>query len=159
MKKSQVRMIAQCSFIFCALLLLGASPRLWAQAPPTQPGNHPMYLHAIDHLRQARDILQIPYNMPMHKQAAAEALPQVEHAIDHLKVAARIDDKSLADVPPPDNHLDEKGKFHKVAELLQMAHHDLAGTGPESDPQARPLRDQALRDIDQANAIIQKVIQ
>jgi hypothetical protein len=158
MKKSQVSIIAQCSIILCALLL-SASPRLWAQAPPPPGGTHPEYLHAIDHLRQARGILQVPYNEPLHKQAAAQAIPVLDHAIDHLKNAARLDGKSLAGVPPPDNHLDEKGKFHKVAELLQMAHHDLAGTGPESDPSARGPRDAALKDIDEANAIIQKVIQ
>ena len=152
MKKSQLSRIAKSSIVLCALLLATGSTRIYADAP----GAHPAYLHAIDYLRQARSLLQIQFGVPAHAQAAAEAIPRINAAIAHLKDAAKLDEKNLAAVPPPDNNLDETGRFHKVAELLRMAHHDTSG--PEADPYAKPLRDKAWQDMDQANAIIQKVL-
>jgi hypothetical protein len=152
MKKSQLSRIAKSSIVLCALLLATGSTRIYADAP----GAHPAYLHAIDYLRQARDLLNIPFSQPAYAKTAAEAKPKIEAAINELKEAARIDEKNLKELPPPDNSLKENARFHKVAELLQMAHHD--SSGPEADPNAKPFRDKAWKDMDEANAVVQKVL-
>jgi hypothetical protein len=152
MKKSQLSRIAKSSIVLCALLLSGGSTRIYADTP----GVHPFYLHAIDYLRQARALLETHFNEPKHIQTVAEAVPKVDSAISDLKNASKLDDKHLSGVPPPDGSLDEKGRLHKAAELLRMAHQEAAK--PESDPLAKPLQARGLRDIDEASAILQKVL-
>jgi hypothetical protein len=152
MRKLQVNEFARCTIVLCALLLSGGSSRIYADTP----GSHPSYLHAIEYLRQARALLQTHFTEPKHIQAVAAAIPRVDAAIVDLKNAAAMDAKNLAGVPPPNGNLDEKGRLHKSAELLQMAHQEVSK--PESDPQARQLQARSLKDIDEASAIIQKVL-
>ena len=101
-------------------------------------------------------MLQDNFKIPAHVQAAAEAIPQIDRAIEHLKTASRMDDKSLGQVPPPEKNLQESGLFHRVNDLLRGARHDVGE--PESDPVALKSRDLALKDIDAAIGIIAPIL-
>jgi hypothetical protein len=153
MRKLNVNLVAQCGIVLCGLLLMGNATRAKAQQ---LPGPHPNYLHALRNLREARGLLQINFGQAAHVQAAAIALPAINDAIGELKAASKLDDKSLGDVPPPNNSLPPEGRFHKVADLLASAHHDTKGQ--ESDPAAIPYKERALKHIDAASAAVAKVL-
>jgi len=143
--------IARCLMATCALLLAGVSAQLDAQLP----GPHPAYLHAIRDLRQARGILQYNFGKPAHIAAANAAIPQITAAIDDLKTASHLDEKSLGSVPPPKS-VDQAGRFHEAEALLDSAFHDV--NLPESDPVARPFKDHALDHIDHARKAVRPVL-
>jgi hypothetical protein len=147
MKKSQLNGIAKCTIVFCALLLMGGSTRMYADAP----GPHPTYMHAIEYLRQARNVLDVHFSQSNLERARQEAMPKIDQAITNLKEAAQLDEKKVKEMPPPAN-LDEKGRFHQASQLLEMAKKN--SEGAEADPHAKPLRDKAWKEIDEANAVI-----
>ena len=147
MKTLQVRLLAQCAILLGALLSIGNVTPANAQ----MPGPHPPYLHALQNLREARNLLQTNFGDPAHAQAAAAALPEINSAIGDLKTASKLDDKNLGDVPPATNGPAE-GRFRRVAQLLALAHHDTKG--PEADPIALPAKERAQKHIDAASAII-----
>ena len=130
-------------FALAGVALFAASST-WADTP----GKHPAYLHAIQDLREARALLDHKFNAPAHIQAAAAALPEIDAAIRDLKNAARVDDKSLGDMPRPDPTFPDAGRFHKVDELLHSARHDL--DEPESDPAALALQSRTHHHLDGA---------
>ncbi|AXC15316.1 hypothetical protein ACPOL_6072 [Acidisarcina polymorpha] len=138
--------------VVCGLVFAGAG----ASAPAQMPGHHPAYLHALRNLREARSLLQTNFGNPVHAQAAAQALNEIEHAINDLKNSAGADGKALQDVPPSNRNLPPAGRFHQVADLLRAAHNDVSGA--ESDPAAIQNRDGAERRIDSASAIIARVL-
>ncbi len=151
MKTMQLNTIMRCSIIFCALLLAGASTRIYAQQEA--PGQHPAYLHAIRSLRQARTYLSANYTEPVHYQRAQQAIHEIDEAIGHLKEASKGDDKNLDAVPPPKD-MPPANRITKALELLNGAHTYV--DMPESNAAAVTYRDQALRDIDAAKAILQQ---
>jgi hypothetical protein len=143
---------ALCLLSLCALLLAaGVMP-----ANAQMSGQHPNYLHAIRDLREARGLLQHNFTEPAHAKAASSAIPHIDEAINDLKRASKLDDKSLGAVPPPDNKMPDPGRFHKVSELLGAAHQ--ACDGPDSDASAVPERDKAQKHIDAAAGIIKTVL-
>ncbi len=146
-KKSQLSRIAKCLIVLSALLLTSGSRRIYADAP----GAHPTYMHAIEYLRQARNVLDVHFSQSNLEKARQEAIPKIDAAITNLKDAAQLDEKKIKEIPPPAN-LDEKGRFHQAAQLLDMAKHNTEGA--EADPHAKPLRDKAWKEIDEANAVI-----
>jgi len=147
MRELKVSQVALWAIVLGGLLLAGNTTPTDAQTP----GPHPAYLHALRDLREARSLLQANFGMPVHAQAAATAIPQIDAAIGDLKNASKLDEKSLGAVPPPKS-MPEEGRFHTVADLLKSAHHDVGF--PESDPVALPYRDRALKHIDAASAAI-----
>jgi hypothetical protein len=147
MKKSQLSRIAKSSIVLCTLLLMGGSMRVYADAP----GAHPTYMHAIEYLRQARNVLDVHFSQSNLERARQEAIPKIDQAITNLRDAAQLDEKKVNEIPPPAN-LDEKGRFHQAAQMLDMAKKN--SEGPEADPHAKPLRDKAWKEIDEANAVI-----
>jgi hypothetical protein len=150
MKK--LNLLASCLIFLGALLLLSGAVNVYAQTP----GQHPNYLHAIHDLRQARGWLQITYTEPAHAQAAAAALPEINEAIDSLKLAAHVDEKSMSDVPAPNTNTPPNGRFHYVKDLLSAARRDTSM--PESDPAALIHQKAALQHIMAAEAAINKVL-
>jgi hypothetical protein len=149
MKKSQARIIAQCSMILLALLLTGASTRLSAQVS----GVHPGYEHAIRDLREADGLLQHPY--PQDAQLSGQIAHEVEEAIGALKTASHIDDKSLSGVPP-EKSLDREGRYRKVQQLLNDARGEVRN--PESDPHAESARNHGIQHIDSALNMVGKIV-
>jgi hypothetical protein len=152
MRKLQVNTTTRVWIALCGLMLAGGAIQTDAQTP----GAHPGYLRSIRNLREARGLLQGNFTKPAHIQAAAAALPEINAAIGDLKNASNLDEKSLGEVPPPDNTMLPEGRFHKAADLLQRAHHDASGA--ESDPAAVPYQDGALRHIDAASAAVAKAL-
>jgi len=144
MKELQLKFVARRSAAVCVLLLAAGTQSTQAQVP----GPHPAYLHAIQDLREARALLDHKFNAPVHIQAAAAALPEIDAAIRDLKSAAQVDDKSLGDMPRPDPILPDAGRFHKVNELLNLARRDISQ--PESDPAALALQSRTQRHLDGA---------
>jgi hypothetical protein len=149
-----MRLIIQCCVGLYALVLIGAATPANAQAP----GQHPEYLHAIRNLRQARGILEgNNFTTPGHAQAATATIHDIDKALDHLKAASKLDDKSLGDVPPPRTDMTAVGRFHQANDLLKAARHD--ASGPESDPAAVQYRLMALNDIDAALKVVEVIAQ
>jgi hypothetical protein len=140
------------SWLLGALLLLSGAVSVQAQTP----GQHPNYLHAVHDLREARSWLQITYTEPAHAQAAAAALPEINQAIDSIKLASYFDEKSMSQVPPPNSNTPPNGRFHYVKDLLSAARRDVSL--PESDPAAVPHQKAALQHIMAAEAAINKVL-
>ncbi len=146
MRKLKVHLLALCGIAIAGLFFAGNATPAAAQAAV-----HPGYLHAIADLREARLILQGKFTKPAHIQAVSVALPDVEHAIYELKQASKLDEKNLGDVPAHPN-MSPEGAFQKVAQLLAMARQE--AMKPESDRTAITFRDQAVRHIDAANAVL-----
>lgn len=151
MSKSGKNRMAQWSFALCALLFTVTPARIYADVP----GPHPGYLHAIRDLREARELLQTNWGNPRHAQAASAIIQEIDLAIGDLKHASRLDEKSLAAVPPSKGMAPE-GRFHKVQILLNESRTDISR--PESDPVAVPHRDHALEHINNSLRTVGTVV-
>src|SRR5271170_4750228 len=105
MRKLKVNLFTLCAITLCGLMLAGSATQTDAQTP----GAHPGYLRAIRDLREARGLLQGNFTKPTHIQAASSATAAIDSAIGELKLAAKVDEKNLGNVPPPDNALPPEG--------------------------------------------------
>jgi hypothetical protein len=85
------------------------------------------------------------------------AIEEIDKAIGEIKHASIDDGKNLNDHPPVDAHIDRRGRYHRTLELLDKAHNDIARE--EDDPSVRGLRDRALRHIDEAHHIVDRLIE
>jgi|SRR5277367_1764248 len=122
-----------------------------------EPGRHPAYLHALTDLRHARAHLE---NLaPTHHMEREEehAIEEIDKAIDEIKRAAIDDGKNLNDHPPVDMRMDRAGRYHRTMELLARAHNDIARE--EDEPSARGLRNRALHHIDEAQHIVDHLVE
>jgi hypothetical protein len=78
----------------------------------------------------------------------AEAVRQIDAAINDIKQAAIDDGKNLADHPPVDARLDQRGRIHEALRILRKSRADLARE--EDNAYAHGLRDRAIGHIDGA---------
>jgi hypothetical protein len=149
-----VRIRIAASTMFLALLgILVLNPR--AASAQQVPGPHPAYLHALSDLRLARAYLdQIAW--PPVQRDEEHAIREIDAAIGEIKRASIDDGKSLEDHPPIDARLRPDGRFRKALELLDRAHNDTAQA--EDVPQARGMRDRAVRHIDEAHGTVDNAI-
>ena len=84
------------------------------------------------------------------------AIEEIDKAIGEIKRAAIDDGKNLNDHPPVDTRIGHRGRYRRALELLDKAHNDIARE--EDDPSVRGLRDRALRHIDEAHHIVERLI-
>jgi hypothetical protein len=76
------------------------------------------------------------------------AIAEINKAIGAIKHAAVDDGKNIEDHPSVDLPPDNRGRLHKVLELLTKVHADVEPE--EDDPVTRGLRDRAVVHIDAA---------
>ena len=121
------------------------------------PAPHPAYLHALSDLRAARAYLAEGFQWEPVRREDDHAIREIDAAIALIKQAAIDDGKPLNDHPPIDGHLTPQNRFAKANELLYAAHQDLAKA--EDVPQARELRNGALRHVDEAHNTVNRAVQ
>jgi hypothetical protein len=110
-------------------------------------GRHPAYLRARTDMRRAQFLLRVQEE-PNVTRRLIEADHEVEAAVREVDRAAVLDGKNLDDHPSVDLHLDRRGRFHRIVELLRSARADLGRE--EDNGRAAGWRDGAYRHIDQA---------
>lgn len=127
-----------------SLLPIAAHAQWWRQ--------HPAYLHAMSDLRQAYWLVEHRDTRdPMAKEEERRAAGAIRAAYQNLKDAAILDNKDIADQPPPDMNFDRRsGRLHRALDLLRDAHNEVARE--EDDPAARGFKQRALAQIDRAAA-------
>jgi hypothetical protein len=133
-------------------LISSAAALLPTGAQAQVPGPHPHYIGALQDLRMARAYLHDNWAWEPVRQQDNQAIAEIDAAIHEIKVAAIDDGKNINDHPPIDIHAGPHERFHKAEILLKTAHADVAQA--EDVPQARGLRDRALRHIDAAESIV-----
>ena len=134
--------IAAVGALVALALPMAAQAQWWAQ--------HPAYLHAMSNLRQAYWLIERhdDWDSPA-KPEEARAANEIRAAYQELKQAAIVDDKDIDDQPPPNFPWgDHRGRLHKAMDLLRDSHNQVSGE--EDTPQARGLRDRAVKHIDEA---------
>jgi hypothetical protein len=119
------------------------------------PGPHPAYLHALSDLRLARAYLD-KIAWPPVQRDEEHAIREIDAAIGEIKMASIDDGKNIEDHPPIDANMRPDGRFRKALQLLDKAHNDTARA--EDVPQARGMRDRAVRHIDQAHGTVDDAI-
>ncbi len=129
--------------LFTLAAVYGATSAARADAP----GRHPMYLHALSDLRQARAHLERPRNFQPRGENWDEqvAIREIDAAIDEIKRAAIWDGKPLSDHPPVDAQLDWRGRMHQSLELLHQAERDISQA--EDNAAVRGLKQRAQQHI------------
>jgi len=115
-------------------------------APP--PAHHPAYLHALSDLRAARWLIEHRPGDAAQMADEAESVRQIDAAINDIKQAAIDDGKNLADHPPVDARMDQRGRIHEALRILRKSRADLARE--EDNGYANGLRDRAIGHIDAA---------
>jgi long-subunit acyl-CoA synthetase (AMP-forming) len=138
MRKDVFRMVSNT----VALVLLQAACQSAAFA------SHPSYMHAMSDLRYAKLLLEHgdARNVMRDENAAAN---EINACLHDLTKAAWYDGKDLHDHPNPQiSGWDTSGRLHKVLELLEKAHKDMAKE--EDDPAAVGFKDRALKHVDRA---------
>jgi hypothetical protein len=110
-------------------------------------GRHPAYLRARSDMRRAQFLLRVQEE-PNVTRRLIEADRELEAAVHEVDRAAVLDGKFIDDHPPVDTHLDRRGRFHRIVELLRSARADLGRE--EDNGRAAGWRDAAYRHIDQA---------
>jgi tetratricopeptide (TPR) repeat protein len=125
-----------------------------AHATPV-PQRHPAYLHALSDLRFARAYLKRPDGGDLRQQEA-DAIAEIDKAIDEIKKASIDDGKNLNDHPPVDAHLALVGRLQKALELLDKAHVDISKE--EDNPANAGLQQRAMGHIDKAHKHVEEAI-
>jgi hypothetical protein len=115
-------------------------------APP--PQHHPAYLHSLSDLRAARWLIEHRPGDWAQTADEAEAIRQIDAAINDIKKAAIDDGKNLNDHPPVDTHPDNRGRIHESLKFLNKARADIASD--EDNGYAGGLRNRAIGHIDAA---------
>src|SRR5580692_4455007 len=115
-------------------------------APVPAAQAHPMYLHALSDLRNARWNLERRGGDPQMKWDEHHALEAVDRAINDIKKAAIDDGKNLQDHPAVDTQEPRAGRLHKALAALQAAHNDVSQE--EDNAFATGLRARGIKNID-----------
>src|SRR5580704_14068669 len=137
--KSRNKLVLQGPLLLLALLFAGCV---------SQPSKHPAYLHALSDLRSARWMIEHRPGDAAVSAHESEAISEIDRAIEELKRAAIDDGKNIHDHPSADLPNDYRGRLHKAAELLRKVRADTYRE--EDNPDARGLRDRAIRHVDAA---------
>jgi hypothetical protein len=122
-----------------------------AQTTPPPPANgpaHPAYLHALSDLREARYNLIKKGGDRAMKWDEAEAIGDIDKAINEIKTASIDDGKNLDDHPPVDAKEPRAGRLHKALAALKAAKKDVSEE--EDNAYAQGLRAKALHHIENA---------
>ncbi len=140
------------TFLFTIVAAWGVA----SAARADTPGRHPMYLHALTDLRQARAHLERPRNFvpPAENWDEQVAIREIDAAIDEIKRAAIWDGKPLSDHPPVDAQLDWRGRMHQSIELLHAAEHDISQA--EDNGAVRGLKQRAQQHIGAAIRFVEE---
>src|SRR3569832_28578 len=97
-------------------------PPVVVAAPPARA--HPAYLHALTDLRHARFLLEKPAK-PEVKWDEANAVREIDAAINEIKQASIDDGKPLEDHPPVDAKMHHRDRLRRAEELLHKAAADI----------------------------------
>lgn len=120
------------------------------------PGKHPAYLHALSDLRYARGYLSELGANDTIDNDSAQAIKDIDAAINELKKASIDDGKNLRDHPTIDAHLEKTGRFHRALELLDSALSDV--NKEEDDPNAMGLQTRIIDHIQAAHDAVRRAI-
>lgn len=126
---------------------------------PTYAGPHPEhapYLHALEHLRTARWLLEHrPGNWKQSEDEMA-AVREIDKAINEIKML-RIDDGHDNNWTPTISaeQKERRGRLRQAADLLHRAHADIKD---EDTAFGKGLRDRALMHIDAAASATERAM-
>ncbi len=119
-------------------------------------GDHPAYAHALADLREARwQLAHRPGDVAVSTNEA-QALDEIDRAIDEAKHAAWTDGKDLENHVSPDVNTDERGRLHATVDLLHQAESDV--NRQEDNRSARDDRERVLHHIDAAMDATERAI-
>ncbi len=119
------------------------------------PGRHPGYLHAMQDLRKARNLIHRP-DFGNVEADENRAVREIDACIHDLEQASWMDHKE-GDMPViPDTGLDFKGRLHKALDILHKAHDDM--DKEEDDPAAVGFRNRAVKHVDRAIGFTRRAI-
>jgi len=126
---------------------------LAAQAQPRDGDwgghHHPHYLRAMADVSQAFLLLKHARGDPPARPEEVNAMTAIEYAFTTLKNASVVDNKDPEDIPPADHaQYDHRGRVHRALDLLHDAYAEV--DVEEENPDARFLKDRALKQIDLA---------
>jgi hypothetical protein len=138
-----------------ALCLASALGGLPAQAQ--QYGKHPAYLHALSDLRLMRAYLDKLTPSEKISDEQVRAIQEIDEAIRLIKEASIDDHKNTQDHMPVDAHITPSSRFRKAREAGSAAKHDLEEE--EDNEYAHGLKHRALEHVDNANHIVDNIIQ
>ncbi len=141
-----MRKILLTVFVAVAAALSGATTG--CAAPPPPPPHHPAYLQALSELRVARWMLEHRPGDYVQSVDEAEAVRQIDGAINDLKQAAFDDGKNINDHPPVEEIPDHRGRLHNALDHLHRAQNMISRE--EDNGYASGLRGRALGHIDAA---------
>jgi hypothetical protein len=142
-------------FVLGGILLMSSALMTACVAPPPRAQAHPAYLHALSDLRAARWLVEHRPGDWAQTNDEAEAVRQIDAAINDIKQAAIDDGKNLNDRPRSDAHFDNRGRIHEALRLLRKARADVARE--EDNAYAHGLRNRAVGHIDAAIAAARSV--
>jgi len=154
--RGQWRTVCCQLLVVAAVVILGLTTAAPAHAQQV-PGPHPAYLHALGNLRAARAYLAEGFEWDPVRREDERAIQEIDAAIREIKIAAIDDGKNLNDHPAFDHNLSPHNRFAKANELLSATHQDLAHA--EDVPQARGLRDRAIRHVDEAHNTVDHAVE
>jgi len=110
---------------------------------------HPHYLRAMSDVSEAFLLLKHARGDPPARPEELRAMTAIEYAFTTLKNASVVDNKDPDDIPPADHtQYDYRGRLHRALDLLHDAFDNV--NLDEDDPDARFLKDRALKQIDLA---------
>jgi hypothetical protein len=138
--------------VLCLASALGCLP---AQAQ--QYGKHPAYLHALSDLRLMRAYLDKLTPSEKISDEQVRAIQEIDEAIRLIKEASIDDHKDMHDHMPVDAHITPSNRFRKAREAGGAAKHDL--DEEEDNEYAHGLKHRALEHVDNANHIVDHIIQ
>jgi hypothetical protein len=130
------------------------APVAVAAPPPAQA--HPMYLHALSDLRNARWNLEKRGGDPQMKWDEHHGIDSIDRALNDIKKAAIDDGKNLQDHPPIDLQETRAGRLHKSLAALQAARNDVSQE--EDNAFAGGLRARGIKNIDEAIHFVEEGI-
>jgi len=148
MKKMNVNLVTLCLIALGALSIAAGPTRANAQAP----GPHPHYMKCVANMRAARAVLQGNFANPAHAQAAREVTDEIDHAINDLKYALKVEGRDSDAPVPPNTDIPPTGRLQAALDYLSKAYAD--ASGPESDPAAYKSQAAALQRIDRSRNVL-----
>ena len=126
-------------------------------AKAQKPEDHPYYLHALSDLRAARWMIEHQPGNSQRNMDEANAIKEIDGAINEIKEASIDDKKNINDKPPVDEKPDHIGRLHDALDFLKKAKEDI--DHEEDNSFARGLRNRSYKHIDEARKSVEKAIQ
>ena len=120
--------------------------------------DHPAYLHALSDLRAAYYLIDKHIDGKLNKaEEEVGALKHIADAIGDIKKAAVDDGKNLNDHPKVDEKTTQKDRFKEAKDFLNKARKDIKED--EDNDKAKKVRTNAIKLIDEALRLINKIIE